>query len=400
MSPEALFSLAVVVLVVRLVGALVEKLGQPRVVGELCAGIVLGPSVLGLLVPELWAALFPADVLAALDVLAQVGLIFFMLLVGMELNLAELRRMARKVVIISHVTFLLPMALAAVLAQVLYDLFPSPVGRPGFIVFVAAAMAVTALPILARLLQESGLQGTRIGSMTLTCAAINDSVAWLVLAVAVALMGHSDVFDAVSAVLLACGYIAFMLFVARPVLSRLPRLPLWAAIVVAVLSAWLAEQAGVDAVFGGFLAGVVMSRNATWQRTVHRQLHAVVSHVLLPIFFVVVGLSTRLDQLHTVVHWLVALAVLGVATVGKLGGGTVVARLVGESWRDALRVGVLMNARGVTEVVIFSIGLELGVVTPALFTIMVAMAIATTVMATPALRLLDRSADPSRVSQP
>jgi Kef-type K+ transport system membrane component KefB len=399
-SAEVLLSLAVVVLVVRVVGTSVAKLGQPRVVGELCVGIVLGPSVLGLLVPELHAALFPADVLAALDVLAQIGLIFFMLLVGMELNLPQLRRMARRVVIISHVTFLLPMALAAVLAQVLYDLFPSPVGRPGFVVFVAAAMAVTALPVLARLLQESGLRGTRVGSITLTCAAINDSAAWLVVAVAVALMGRSDGFEALSGVLLACGYIIFMLFVVRPVLSRLSRLPLWAAIVVAVLSAWLAEQAGVDAVFGGFLAGVVVSRDATWQHTVHRQLDGVVSHVLLPVFFVVVGLSTRLDQLDTLMHWLVALAVLVVAIVGKLGGGAVVALMVGESRRDALRIGVLMNARGVTEVVIFTIGLELGVVTPALFTIMVAMAIVTTFMATPALRLLDRPVSRPRASLP
>ncbi len=390
MSEAVLLSIAVVVLVVRLVGALVAKLGQPRVVGELAAGVVLGPGVFGQLAPDLHAVLFTAEVLAALGVLAQVGLIFFMLLVGMELDLTALRRMAWPVVVISQATILLPMALAAALAQVLYDIFPTPVGRPGFTVFLAAAMSVTALPVLARLLHESGLRGTRIGSVTLTCAAINDIVAWLVLAGAVALMGRVGAFDVVSSVLLACGYVTFMLFVVRPVLRRLPRLPLWAAVVVAVLSAWAAEQAGVHAVFGGFLAGVVMSRNATWQITVHRQLHGVVANVLLPIFFVVVGLSTRLDQLDTVLHWLAALLVLGVATVGKVGGAAVAARTAGESWRDAFRIGALMNARGVTEVVILTVGLELGVITPALFTIMVVMAIATTLMAAPTLRLLDR----------
>ncbi|WP_084212136.1 cation:proton antiporter [Pseudonocardia acaciae] len=390
MSATVLLSIAVVVLVVRLVGALVARLGQPRVVGELAAGVVLGPGMLGQLVPAFHAALFPSEALDALEVLAQVGLIFFMMLVGMELNQAAVRTMARRVVAISQVTILLPMALAAVLAQLLYGVFPTPVGRPAFTVFLAVAMSVTALPVLARLLAESGLRGTWVGSVALACAAINDIVAWLLLAGAVALIGVAGPVEAVAKVLLAAGYVAAMLVVVRPLLRRVRRLPLWAAVVITVLSAWVAEHAGVHTVFGAFLAGVVMPGNGAWRMTVHRQLDAVVGNVLLPIFFVVVGLSTRVDQLGTAVHWLLALLVLVVAVAGKLGGAAVVARLVGESWPDALRIGVLMNARGVTEVVILSVGLRLGVITPPLFTIMVGMAIATTLMAVPALRLLDR----------
>jgi Kef-type K+ transport system membrane component KefB len=189
---------------------------------------------------------------------------------------------------------------------------------------------------------------------------------------------------------LAIVYVAVMLAVVRPLLARVREISIWLVLVVALLSAWAAEQAGIHVIFGGFMAGVVMPRRPEWQRSVHGRLEVVVSHLLLPVFFVITGLSTHVDQLKSVDLWVIVAVAIAVATLGKFGGSTVTARITGERWAEAMTLGVLMNTRGLTEIVVLSIGLQLGIITPTLFTVMVLMALATTLMAPPLLRLLGR----------
>lgn len=389
MTDEVLFAIAVVLVAVRLGGALAHRLGQPQVVGELIVGVLLGPSVLGSLLPDVGRVLFPASVVDALDVVARFGLVLFMLLVGMELDVLRLPAQVRGVALIATSTLVVPMALAAGLAQFLYDGFAGGVDRVAFTLFLATAMSVTALPVLARLLDGMGLRGTRIGAISLSCAALNDVVAWLVLAGAIGLVGAAGGGGGVlGPVLLTVGFIAVMFGLVRPALTRLPSVPVWVAVVVAALGAGVGELIGIHAVFGALVAGAVMPRDVAWRRVVHRQLDGLVTPVMLPIYFVVVGLSTDTGGLDTATLLIVLPAVFAVATLGKLGGGAVAARLTGESWSSALSIGALLNARGVTEIVMLTVGLELGVIGPELFTVMVVMAIGTTVLAAPVLQAL------------
>jgi Kef-type K+ transport system membrane component KefB len=385
-----LLAVGVVIVGTRFVGWLMSKTGQPRVMGEIVAGIVLGPSVLGLALPGVVAYLFPSPVVGGLRVLAQFGLVMFMFLVGLELDLASLRGKGRKVMVISQGSILAPMALAVPLGLWLYPRLGANANEFGFCLFLAAAMSITAFPVLARLLQETGLFRTRIGAVSLLCAAVNDAAAWCLLAVVVAVVGASTPVGAVLSLVLAAVYVVTMAKVVRPLLTRMHSPPMWFVLSLVLLSAWTTEQIGIHAVFGGFLAGAVMPRQERWQRMVHRRLEVVVSTLLLPVFFVIVGLSTRVDRLVSPGLWGVALLVVGVATLGKVGGSSLGARLTGDGWPEALTIGVLMNTRGLTEIVILSVGLELGVITPVLFTIMVLMALTTTLTAAPLVRLLGR----------
>ncbi|SHN47316.1 cation:proton antiporter [Cryptosporangium aurantiacum] len=396
---QILLAVGVILVVAWLVGRLVRTVGQPRVLGEIIAGVVLGPSVLGLMLPSVADYLFPAPVVAALGILAQVGLVLFMFLVGLELDLAPLRGQGSRLAAVSGASIVVPLVLALVLAVALYPHYGADADRLAFCLFFGAAMAITAFPVLARLLRESGLAGTRVGALSLMSAAVNDVAAWCLVAVVIALGRSDGPAEVLRSFGLAAVYLAVMLAVVRPLLARLPSVPIWLVLVVAVFSAWFADQAGVHVIFGGFLAGVVMPRRPEWRQTVHERLDVVVSHLLLPVFFVVVGLSTHVDQLRTAADWAVVVLVIAVATVGKLGGSLVAARLVGERWPDAARLGVLMNTRGLTEIVVLAVGLQLGLITNTVFTIMVLMALCTTLMAAPLLRAIDR-ASPRERSDP
>lgn len=391
---QVLLSVGAVVVSVRTVGWLIAKVGQPRVIGEIIAGILLGPSLLGLVWPAAFEFLFPDGVISALKVLAQFGLAMFMFLIGMELNLQSQRGQGRKAVAISQASIVAPMLLGAALALGLYPAFGAGVDRLGFVLFLAAAMSITAFPVLARLLQETGLIRTRTGVLAMTCAAIDDVTAWCLLAVVVATTSSSGMSDAALTVGLAVVYVLVMLKVIAPLLARFERVPLWAVLVLLLVSAWTTEQIGIHAIFGGFLAGVVMPRREPWRQEVHARLETTVTHLLLPVFFVVVGLGTRVDLLTSPALWAVTALVIAVAIAGKFGGATLAARLAGETWRSSVTIGVLMNTRGLTEIVILTVGLELGVITPTLFTIMLLMALVTTLMAAPLLR---RIAQPDEV---
>jgi Kef-type K+ transport system membrane component KefB len=383
-----LLAVAIVIMASRFFGWAISKIGQPRVHGEILAGIVLGPSVLGLLWSDGVDYMFPAEIVAALKILAQLGLVMFMFLIGLELDLSKLRGHGHKVVLISHASIVLPIALGALLALWLYPRLGDGVDHLGFTLFLGAAMAITAFPVLARVLQETGLYHTRIGVLTITCAAVDDVTAWCVLAGVVAVVESTGPADAIRIIALSIAFVVVMLSVVRPQLRRVPTVPVWASLALALAAAWTTEQIGIHAIFGAFMAGAVMPRERGIERDVRKKLETATLTLLLPVFFVVVGLATRVDLLDSAYLWAITALVVVTAIAGKWGGSMVAARLTGESWRDAAAIGVLMNTRGLTELVILSVGLELGVISPTVFTIMVLMALVTTLMATPMLALV------------
>lgn len=397
LNGRVLLAVGVVVVGVRIVGWLMARAGQPPVLGEITAGIVLGPSVLGLLLPGAESYLFPRQVIGALGILAELGLILFVFLIGLELDLAAVRGHGRRVVLISQTSILFPVLLAVPLSLLLYPSWGADVSRLGFTLFFATALSITAFPVLARLLRETGLLRTRIGVLCLLCAAVNDAMAWCLLAVVVAVVNASGPADVIFTIGCTVALVIVMLTVVRPLLARLTDPPLWSVLAVLVLCSWASDKIGVNAVFGAFLAGSVMPRESDWQHVVQERMEDVVSSLLLPIFFVLVGLSTRIDELTSAGSWLILGVIMCVAVIGKLGGSATAARLAGESWTDAITVGVLMNTRGLTEIVVLSVGLQLGLITSTMFTMLVVMALATTVMAAPALGLLARRRQRARL---
>lgn len=383
-----LLALAVVIGVSRLAGWAISKIGQPRVHGEILAGIVLGPSLLGVLWPEALAYLFPPEIVGALRVLAQVGLVLFMFLIGLDLDLGKLRGHGHRAVVISQASIITPMVLGALLALWLYPRLGGGADRVGFVLFIGAAMAITAFPVLARVLQETGLDRTRIGVLTITCAAVDDVTAWCVLAVVVAVVESAGFSGALTTIALSLAFLLLMVKVVTPLLRRLGAVPLWLAICLALTAAWITEEIGIHAIFGAFLAGTALPRTTETHREIHRRLEPAVVTFLLPVFFVVVGLATRIDLLDGAYLWGVTVLFIATAIAGKWGGSMIAARAMGETWRDAAAIGILMNTRGLTELVILTVGLELGVIDTTLFTIGVLMALVTTLMATPLLSLV------------
>jgi Kef-type K+ transport system membrane component KefB len=394
---QMLLSAGVVLVTVRAVGSLLAVLRQPRVVGEIIAGVLLGPSVLGLFWPAAMHALFPGPVIDAFRVLAQFGLVMFMFLVGLELPRSSLRAEGRRTLAVSSASLVVPFLAGAGVGVLLHPAFGTAPSAWGFCLFLGAAMSVTAFPVLARLLQESGLFHSRIGVIALGSAALTDVLAWCMLAVVVAVAAPGAHPQPIVLLLSSAAYLAVMAAVVGPLLHRRHTPELWLILAVAFVSAWTTEQLGIHAVFGAFVAGAVMPRDEQWRDRVQVRLDATVTVFALPFFFVVVGLSTRVDALRS--WWLAGVLVLvtGIAVVTKFGASTLAARAVGERWRDAATLGVLMNTRGLTEIVILSVGLQIGVIETRLFTIMVLMAVITTVMAAPALNLLQRTRDPVAV---
>jgi Kef-type K+ transport system membrane component KefB len=386
-----LLAIAVVVLAARLFGWLISKLGQPQVHGEILAGIALGPSLLGVAWPGAVGYLFPAEIVGALKIVAQLGLVVFMFLIGLELDLPKLSGQGHKAVLISHASIVLPILLGVGLGFWLHPRFGGGADRLGFVLFIGVAMAITAFPVLARVLQETGLYRTRVGVLTMTCAAVDDITAWCVLAGVVAVVKSAGYAETLTTIALSLAFVVVMLGFVRPLLARLPSVPVWGALALALGCAWTTEEIGIHAIFGAFLAGAVMPRGNGVVEEVKVRLETVTLALLLPVFFVVVGLATRIDALDSVYVWGVTAAVCAAAIAGKWGGSAVAARVTGESWSDANVIGILMNTRGLTELVILTVGLELGVIGGTMFTIMVLMALVTTLMATPMLALVSPS---------
>lgn len=395
--PAVLVAVPAAILACQAGAALLRRFGQPPVIGEIAMGIVLGPSLLGWLWPEAQAWLFPEPVLPYTSVLGQIGLLGFMFLVGLELDLGALRGSSRTAVAVSQAGMLVPLCLGALLAFPLYGrLAPDGVGFVPFTLFMAVAMSVTAFPVLARILVDRGLYGTPLGALAMACAAVDDVAAWCLLALVVALTAAGSPFDALSAAGLTVAFGVAMVLVVRPLLAR------WAArgradrandgVVLVLLfsglclSALATDLIGVHTLFGAFLFGVATPRGHRRVEASAARLRAVVVPVLLPLFFVHTGLSTEIGALAAdPAQWLWTGALLAVAVLGKWGGAAGAARMCGRPWREAMSIGALMNCRGLTELVVLTIGLELGVIGPDLFTMLVLVALITTALTAPAV---------------
>jgi Kef-type K+ transport system membrane component KefB len=393
-----ILQIGTILIAARLVGWIFGRLHQPRVVGEMLAGILLGPSLLGWLAPNFSAALFPADSLGHLNSLSQVGLLIFMFLVGLELDLGHLRELGRAAVMTSWVSIVVPFIIGAAFALYLYPRLSDPtVSFSAFALFMGAAMSVTAFPVLARILAERNMLRTRVGSVAIACAAVDDVTAWCILAAIVVMVRASSLELPVWATV--SGLVAFVLlmaFVVRPALRRLEHVyekravltqDLIAIILLVVLaSGWATETLGVHALFGAFLAGVMMPRHRELSAELSQRFEALIVVLLLPIYFALTGLRSSVFLISGAKLWLYCAVIIVLAIVGKLGGSLFAARLNGMSWRESAAVGILMNTRGLVELVILNIGHDLGILSPSLFSMMVLMALVTTLMTTPLLK--------------
>ena len=406
---HVLATLAAVVALGYVLGRAFRYLGQPPVIGEVVAGILLGPSLLGAISPAAMHGLIPSpdadprgQVVAALKAVAQLGVVLYMFLVGLELNGAKLRHRARATVAISHASIVAPFVLGAGLALWLYPVV-SHRGVPftSFALFMGVALSVTAFPVLARILADRGLDKTETGVVALGCAATDDVTAWCLLAFVVG-VAQAQVGAAAWVGLGALLFILGIYFVVRPAAAWVSRkmdgadtdtAPLPAAAVpctfVAVLLAALTTEAiGVHAVFGAFLLGAVVPHDSRLAREFTRKTKDVVTGLLLPAFFALTGLRTEIGLLDGWQNWAMCGAIVAVATVGKFGGTLAAARLTGYDWRTAAALGAMMNTRGLMGLIVLDIGLTLGVISPTLFAMMVVMALATTLVTAPALRQL------------
>jgi Kef-type K+ transport system membrane component KefB len=385
-----------VVALSRLLGLGARRLGQPMVVAEMVAGILLGPSFLGWLWPEVGGELFSSESLHVMGTVSLVGLVLFMFLIGLELDLGLLGGRGRASVAISYASIAGPFALGAALALYLYDRFADPsVSRATFALFMGAFMSVTAFPVLARILTERRLLRSRVGAVTVACAAAADVTAWCILAFVVAAARASGHAGALVTTGLAILYVAAMLLLVRPLLVRLAARVASAdemsqnvaavVLVLVLVSAWLTELMGIHAVFGAFLFGAILPRQGGLARALVEKLEDLIIIALVPLFFAYSGVRTQIGLLDSGYDWAVCGLILVVATLGKAGGGALAARLSGLSWREAGALGVLMNTRGLMGIIVLNIGLDLGVISTALFSMLIIMALVTTVVATPLL---------------
>jgi Kef-type K+ transport system membrane component KefB len=397
---HVLLALVVVILAARGLGFLFSYLHQPPVIGEMIAGIMLGPSLLGRVAPDLASYLLPPSIMPSLGVLSQVGVILFMFLVGLELDTSLLRKKSHSTLAISHASIVLPFVLGAATSLWLYPrLSTSDVPFTPFALFMGVAMSVTAFPVLARILTDRGLQRTPLGVISISCAAVDDVSAWCLLAMLVG-VAKSQWGGMLLTLGLTTGYIAFMLIVVRPWIKRMTRLQslkgqvgrgtTTAVFVGLLLSALATELIGIHALFGAFLLGAIIPHASLLAKHVTQKLEDLVLVLLLPAFFAFTGMRTEIGLLSGAEHWLACGLVIAVACVGKFGGSSIAARLSGLSWRDSACLGVLMNTRGLMQLIVLNVGLDLRILSPTLFAMMVIMALVTTFAAAPLLALLTR----------
>jgi Kef-type K+ transport system membrane component KefB len=403
-----LIQMSTVLLTALFCGWVARRLGQARVIGEIAGGILVGPSVFGRFAPGASARLFPQDSLGAFEVLSTIGLVLFLFLIGSELDYEHLRRQRAIALLASAMSILLPFLMAITMAHSLRIRFaPDGIGKLPFALFLGISMSITALPVLAKILEERGLQSTSLGTTALICAAVSDVCAWLLLAVGLTLIPHEGESMGLAIRLLWLGlYLAVMLGIVRPLGVWVARRQKTAGlsyemlgVVVATLlaSAAATEAIGIHPLFGAFLAGVCFPRIGRWQSAVRTRLETIVSVLLLPLFFALTGMRTRLDLLSGTTVWMWTGVVLIVAVAGKMGGAVLAARWTGESWRYAIALGALINTRGLVELIVLNIAYNAHIFSPTLFTMLVVMAFITTMITSPLLNFLgveDKSTEP------
>lgn len=395
--------LVVIISVSRLCAYMFRRIGQPAVIGEIVAGILLGPSLMGTLSPQFSAFIFPAASLGNLQMLSQAGLVLFMFVIGMELDTKLLRERSQATLLISTFSIVVPFTMGIGLSWFIYHDFASP-GVPfyTFSLFTGIAMSITAFPVLARIIRERGIGDTRPAIIAIGAAALNDVSAWCILAFIVAIARARAVGSSFTIVVAAVLYIAIMLFAVKPLLKKLASGPvkstlskIFSVIVVILvlsLSTYCCDRIGIHALFGAFFAGVIMPQAWDIRRVIDRRVEEVVFALLLPLFFVSAGLRTHIGLLNDSALWLTCLAIVALAVAGKFGGSTIAARIAGESKRDSLSIGALMNTRGLVELVVLNIGYDLGIISQQLFTMMVLMALITTFMTNPLLNIINKGA--------
>jgi Kef-type K+ transport system membrane component KefB len=396
---QLMLAIAAVILAARAMGAVAARLGQPQVMGEVLAGILIGPTLLATVAPAAFAWLFPAWILPLIRGAADIGLAFYMFLVGLELDPKLLRERFEQAALISHASIAVPMGLGLAVALPLYELVAPETSFVSFALFMGVAMSITAFPVLARILAERRMLRHPVGAMAMAAAAVDDVTAWGLLALASAVAGSGSVLVVVRIVALAVAFCLVMLLVGRPLLARVsgaydeaghvPGGWIVAIFVGVLLSSFASQRIGIAAIFGAFVMGLIMPRRADLTHDVTRRVEDFVVTLLLPLFFVVTGLRVRVGLLDRPALWLLTLVLLVVAVAGKWIGALAAARLTGFSFRESSAIAALMNTRGLTELIVLNIGLELGVVSPALFTSLVIVALVTTFMTGPVLRLID-----------
>lgn len=395
--PVLLLQIIVILTVARLFGMIAIRFGQQPVIGEILAGIFLGPSLLGWMFPNLGAFVFPEESLKGLQALSQFGLIFFMFIIGTELDIGKVKTNSRDAVMISHSSIALSFFLGVGLAYFTYQTYaPAGVTFLSFSLFLGISLSITAFPVLARILRERGLTDSPLGVLAITCAATDDLTAWCMLAAIIAIVKAGSIAGALMTFCLAIAYVVFMLYVVRFQINKWisrylaknknPHLLVSGALLVLLLSAYIAEVIGIHALFGAFTAGVVMSEQADLREALRQKLEDISVLIMLPVFFALTGLRTQIGLLNQGTLWLVCAGITGLAIFGKFGGSALVAKLMGRPWKEALSIGALMNTRGLMELIVLNIGYDLGILSPEIFAMLVIMALATTFMTGPLLQ--------------
>lgn len=380
-----------IIIVSRLFGYLLQRINQPSVIGEIIAGIVLGPSLMGWVFPEASHFLFSSESIKSLQFISQIGLVFFMFTIGMELDFKLLKGRATDAIVVSHASIIVPFFLGMLLSYFIYtDFAPAGVKFLPFSLFMGIAMSITAFPVLARIIKERNLTGTPLGILAITCAAADDVTAWCVLALVVAISQAGTISSAVITISLSFAFVMFMFFVVRPFLLRIretktERHSIVIAFLVLLMSAYCTEIIGIHALFGAFIAGIIMPDLGGLKHQLTEKIEDVSLIVLMPVFFACTGLNTQIGLLNTGYMWAVFGFILFVAVLGKFVGSAVAAKWMGQRTNDALSIGALMNTRGLMQLIVLNIGYSLGILTPEVFAMMILMALVTTLMTSPFL---------------
>jgi Kef-type K+ transport system membrane component KefB len=396
-----LAQIIMIIIAARSFGWLFTRIGQPEVVGEIIAGIVLGPSLIGHYYPDFSNFLFPVNSLGNLQFLSQIGLILFMFVIGMELDVKILKTKAHEAVVISHASIIVPFALGIGLAYYLYSSFAPPtINFLSFSLFMGISMSITAFPVLARIIRERGIHKTKLGMVVITCAAADDITAWCILAAVIAIVKAGSVVSSFYTIALALIYVFLMLKFVRPFLKRVGDIyssrenlsrPIVAIFfLVLIISSYLTETIGIHALFGAFMAGTIMPENNKFRSILIEKIEDVALVLLLPLFFVLTGLRTQIGLLNDPHAWLITGLIVTTAIAGKFLGSALAAKFMRQSWKDSLTIGVLMNTRGLMELIVLNIGYDLGVLSPEIFAMLVIMALFTTIMTGPCLNIINR----------
>lgn len=393
-----LIQLSIIIFAARVFAELFRRLGQPMVVGEILAGIILGPSLFGHFFPELSHRIFNPEVAPIFQILSQLGLILLLFLIGLEFDFSHLKMHGKASVAVSLTGMILPFALGFVLGWQVHPILAPTVNHLGFSLFMGTAMSITAIPILGRIMMELNLTRTKVGAITITAAAVDDAMGWILLATVSAMVGSDfQLWGTLQMILLTLGFFLLVMYVLRPVLVKLIRLALpegkselklnhmAALLIVLFLCAIATSLIGIFAIFGAFLMGAALSTEERFRESVSRQLTGFVTVFFLPIFFTYTGLRTNIGSLATPQLWLLAALVLGVAVFGKFVGCSLAARLTGFSTREAACIGIMMNTRALMELIVINVGKDLGIIPDSMFCMLVIMALTTTVMTTPVL---------------